>query len=215
MQSQVGACGSEDTGRSRAAPLSHSSAGCARPQTRERPFAFGGGPARRSAGAGLGSGSRGSAPHPASETREGQSQDTGSERRNRANATVDNGALICLMSQDSRGQMPGPGCLPVPTGDALRRYSHGEILGRPGALGPCPSQTQRAAIRFWKMVGEASARGPKVASEGGGRASPQGSGRLPGVDEGEREERLWSGHRAGRGDWAGALDNTRSAPSWR
>lgn len=159
-----------------------------------------------------GSRSRGSAPRPASETREGQSQDTGSERRNRANTTVDNGALICLMSPDSRGQTPGPGCLPVPTGDALRRYSHGEILGRPGALGPCPSQTQRAAIRFWKTVGEASARSLKVASEGGGKASPRGSGCPPGVDEGEREECLWSGQPAGRGDWAGTLDNTRSVP---
>lgn len=62
------------------------------------------------------------------------------------------------------------------------------------------------------MVGEASARGPKVASEGGGKASPHGSGCLPGVDEGEREECLWSGQPAGRGDWAGTLNNTRSVP---
>ena len=54
----------EDTGRSRAAPLSHSSSGCAWPQTRERQFAFGGGPARRSAGAGPGAGSGGQPPAP-------------------------------------------------------------------------------------------------------------------------------------------------------
>ena len=54
----------EDTGRSRAAPLSHSSSGCAWPQTRERQFAFGGGPARRSAGAGPGAGSGGQPPTP-------------------------------------------------------------------------------------------------------------------------------------------------------
>ena len=54
----------EDTGRSRAAPLSHSSSGCAWPQTRERQFAFGGGPARRSAGAGPGAGPGGQPPAP-------------------------------------------------------------------------------------------------------------------------------------------------------
>ena len=40
-------------------------------------------------------------------------------------------------------------------------------------------------------------------------ASPLGP---PAVDEGEREECLWSGQPAGRGDWAGTLDNTRSVP---
>lgn len=69
-----------------------------------------------------------------------------------------------------------------------------------------------AAVRFWKMVGEASARGPKVASEGGGKASPSRGGWLPGVFKGEREECLWSGQPAGRRDWAGTLDNTCSVP---
>lgn len=87
----------------------------------------------------------------------------------------------------------------------------GKFLAGPGPWVRA-RRRHRVTIRFWKMVGEASARGPKVASEGGGKASPSRGGWPPGVFEGEREECLWSRQPAGRGDWAGTLDNTRSVP---